>query len=82
MEDGKVKSAVYLEFLNANDVRFDVQYLGQVHPLQVIAACELLLVQQKRQLLEIIEQTAQSVVEEQNKNKILTPKPKFIMPES
>ena len=53
-----VQSAMMIKFLAPNDIRFDVEYLGHVHPLQVIAVCEFLITQQKSNLLNAIAEEA------------------------
>jgi hypothetical protein len=77
-KDDEVKSGIYIEFQDPNDVRFDVQYLGQVHPGQVIYACRMLQVLQESNLLgNIIKQQMDEA--EKSKNKIVTPQTKFVM---
>lgn len=78
-EDKEIKSAILIEFDAPNDVRFVPHWMGQVHPGQVIYACEMLITLAKQQILNA--SIEEQVRQQQNKQKIVTPKTQFIMPD-
>ena len=72
-----VKSGIYIEFEGPGLVQFQHSYLGQVHPLQIIAACEWLLIENKQTMINALMNPKQK---EQVESKILVPSDKLVTP--
>ena len=73
MTNEKEESGISIKFLENGSVLFEHRYIGEVHPIQVIAVCEYLILESKQKIVDFMQRVKTQEMEKP---------PKIFVPES